>query len=307
MKKRCFKRAIISFIVTIFMLTSCSVDYSFLWANVNFKIEDKLEEGDNENINVILLSGQSNASGVAKVEYLKENVKEEQFNKYLIGFENIKINYFIDDGSNASNGFVNTALNMGCREGYFGPEVGIAEILSEENERVFIIKYSYSGTCLQTKWLDGYNKKNELYYAFVKFVNESLKYLISKNYVPIIRAMCWMQGESDAYEDTAPTYGKALDYFVTNIRKDFKKYIHNNGMVFIDAGISDSYLWSKYIEINNQKLDFSKNENNVYIDTIQEKLTYNLEPIESPDIAHYDSMSMIKLGQLYGKEILKIL
>ena len=78
-------------------------------------------------------------------------------------------------------------------------------------------------------------------------------------------------------------------------------------MVFIDAGISDSYLWSKYIEINNQKLDFSKNENNVYIDTIQEKLTYNLEPIESPDIAHYDSMSMIKLGQLYGKEILKIL
>ena len=297
-------------LLSILLLTSCSRNHIFDWANIDYKIEDKLEDGNGKKINVILLSGQSNSSGATRVEYLKNNCSDKQFSVYEKGFPNVKINYFVDDGTNQSNGFVNVGLDMGCREGFFGPEVGIAEKVSEElpNEELLIIKYSYSGTCLQTKWLEGTNKKGELYYALVKFVNESMDYLVSKKYDPVIQGMVWMQGEADAYGDTASTYGKALKYFVKSIRNEFKNYIDKEGMAFIDGGISDSSLWEEYEEVNKQKREFAnENENNIYVDTIKAGLTYNFEPYESPDIAHYDSLSMIQLGHLFGEEIIKIL
>ena len=89
---------------------------------------------------------------------------------------------------------------------------------------------------------------------------------------------------------------------------EFKNYMDKEGMAFIDGGISDSSLWEEYEEVNKQKREFAnENENNIYVDTIKAGLTYNFEPYESPDIAHYDSLSMIQLGHLLGEEIIKIL
>ena len=44
---------------------------------------------------------------------------------------------------------------------------------------------------------------------------------------------------------------------------------------------------------------------NAVIDTLAEGLTYNTEPIEGADIAHYDSLSEIKLGHLFACEAAK--
>ena len=46
---------------------------------------------------------------------------------------------------------------------------------------------------------------------------------------------------------------------------------------------------------------------NVIIDTISEGLTIFKEPYEQPEIAHYDSLSQIKLGHLFAEAIIKFI
>ena len=77
-------------------------------ANMNFVIEDTLKDGDNKKVKVFLLAGQSNASGVASVAELDKNIDKVKFDEYSEGYENIYINYYNDNGNNASNGFVIT-------------------------------------------------------------------------------------------------------------------------------------------------------------------------------------------------------
>ena len=144
-----------------------------------------------------------------------------------------------------------------------------------------------------------WKKENQcLYKGLVKYTKQSIDYLKSKNYNPNIVAMCWMQGESDAFGKTSKKYFENTKKFVSSIRQEF------GNIKWIDAGISDCYYWKEYKTINECKLMFSTlADNNYYIDTIAENLTYNLEPQDSPDLAHYDVLSQIKLGHLFAKAV----
>ena len=156
--------------IFLFSLVACNdaddIDYS-LNMNHNYPINDTLEDGNNTKTKVIVLLGQSNASGCSIVEYLKLNTSEEKFKYYEEGFSNILINYCIDDHSFTSNGeFRKVDLTCGCGNGFFGPEVGIAEKLSEEykNEKIFILKYTMSGYSLNHHWLNKF-KRGDIYKA----------------------------------------------------------------------------------------------------------------------------------------------
>ncbi len=85
---------------------------------------------------------------------------------------------------------------------------------------------------------------------------------------------------------------------------DFLKWSKAKEIKFIDAGISQ--LWKNHKEINRIKEKVSQeDELNLYFDTIYEKLSYWTEPKDAVDNAHYDSLAMIKLGELFGKKILQ--
>ena len=188
-------------------------------------------------------------------------------------------------------------LNQGCQNGYFGPELGMGEKLSElyPGEIIFIIKYAWGGTNLHTQWNHRYGK---LYDAFIKFSRESIEYLKNKNYRPEIVSMMWMQGEADAFGSYALDYETNLLKMISSIRKDLKDYIQKDGMYFIDAYISSA--WDRYLIINNAKQSVCDSSSlNFCIDTISEGLTFNKEPFSNPDLAHYDSLSEIKLGHLF--------
>lgn len=276
------------------MLFGCSAKkINPLNVDFEFTINDNLADGNGENVNVVLLAGQSNATGVAYTSILKDKVSQEKYSQYVNGQFNVYINYNTENGVNKSNGFVH--INI---ESYptFGPEVGLSERLGKEDEKYFIIKYSYGGSNLYEHW----KKENEcLYKGLVQFTNQSLKYLRDKNYIPTIVAMCWMQGESDAFGHTSKKYFNNTKIFVSQIREEF------GNLKWIDAGISDSQYWEKYKTINDGKLKFSKlADNNYYIDTIKEGLTYNLEPMDNPDLAHYDTLSQLKLGNLFAEKVL---
>jgi hypothetical protein len=278
-----------------------------------FTVADTLPDGGGKSATVILLGGQSNAAGCSRDDYLQKNVSAEKYAEYAAGYDNVYINYYAT-GTNESRAFVKCAARQGENIGAncFGPELGLAEKLHAErpDETFFIIKCAWGGTNLFEQWLspssDG--KTGELYKAFVKYVKTSIKYLKSKNYDIKIEAMCWMQGESDSFStDHATEYALHLTNFIADIRDEFSRYAADDGIAFIDAAIADNPVYWVFCDMVNaskqQVADASPM--NVLIDTNAEGLTTKNEPEENPDQAHYDALSEIKLGHLFGAEVLR--
>lgn len=277
---------------------------------------------------VIILAGQSNAVGVGFCKYLPKHFSDDKVAQYRKGYENIKINYFSHDKK--SDGFV--AVTLGCTEltkDTFGPELGMAEYLTENGHEhdVFIVKCAFGGMTLYRDWLSpssgrGYdkdafaNQKPDVisavfageeiragwcYNELVKLLHESLTELESRGYALQIRGFCWMQGESDADNEAhAKQYAELYGNLLRDLKAQFKEYF--NGCIFADAAISSQ--WTLYREINEAKRRFSEtHEDCVFIDTVAQGLTTENEPEGSPDTAHYDSDSTVKLGHLFAKAL----
>ena len=276
-----------------------------------FTINDTLPDGGGKRARVILLGGQSNASGCSRDDCLKLSSSAEKYAEYESGYENVYINYNAAD-DNLSNGFVKTSVRQGqilFEDGAycFGPELGIAERISElyPDETVFIIKCAWGGTDLFEQWLSpsSEGKTGKLYKRFVAFVKQSVKYLESKNYDVSIEAMCWMQGESDSFTtDASERYGERLANFIADIRKEFKRYASEDGIAFIDAYIADNPMYWVYCDsVNACKDDVAAlSPMNALVDTIGAGLSCSEEPASKPDVAHYDSQSQIKLGRMFA-------
>lgn len=307
------------FILFLFLLTcscktntstslSSSIDYS-INMDTNFEINDCLNDGNNQKAKVIVLLGQSNASGCTYNNYLEMNTSKDEYERYQNGFDNVLINYSIDNRSYTTNGeFKKVDLTCGVKEGRFGPELGMSDVLSKEfkDETIFILKFTMSGYSLNHHWLNNY-ERFDIYNACLIFLETYLDYLISKNYDINLDAICFMQGESDTTEYKASRYYNNLIKFTNYLRSDLDKY-NDDEIYFIDAGISDSpYCLPSYPDINKAKEDFSKlSPYNIYFPTIENGLTTMNEPYENPDLGHYDSLSMIRLGELFGEHLINI-
>lgn len=277
----------------------------------DYTVNDTLSDGEGKKARVILLAGQSNASGCSRDDYLKKNVSAEKYSEYENGYDNVYINYFAT-GTNRSDGFVRCGARQGEAGGFFGPELGLAEKLHEmyPEETFFIIKYAWGGTSLYDQWLSpsSFGKTRPLYKEFVGYVHTSMQYLISKNYDVQIEAMCWMQGESDAFSvENGRRYEARLNNFIEDLRHEFSEYSSHDGIAFVDAYIADNPdIWI-YCELVNasKRAVADRSELNVVIDTNAKGLTCKEEPNDDPDIAHYDSLSQIKLGNLFAIEVAK--
>lgn len=278
-------------------------------SKISFTVNDTLPDGQGKKVKVILLAGQSNASGCSLDAYLKRNVTFEKYAEYDGGYENVYINYFVSD-SNKSQKFVKCATRQGEWGTCFGPELGLAEKLHEiyPEEMFFIIKYAWGGTDLHTQWLSPSSpgKTGKLYKHFTKYVEASIEYLVSKNYDVEIEGLCWMQGESDSFSvENGKDYEMRLKNFVKDVRRTFSHYAAEDGIAFIDATIANNPAFWVYCDLVNQSKQkvAADSAMNVLIDTNAEGLICTQEPEEQPDIPHYDSMSQIKLGHLFGEAL----
>ena len=279
--------------------------------------------------NIIVLAGQSNAVGCAEVPYLKKHFPIELIKKWRDGYENIKINYYSHDKKSA--GFEKTTFNCTVLEDdTFGLEVGIAEALDEKypGQEFFIVKLAFGGVTLYNDFISpsAGRKYDPLSYAdqkedaakalmagesfrqgwcyneLVKILSDSIDLLEEKGYVPAVKAFCWMQGESDANnEEATASYAYNYDAFLRDFKACFAEYLDK--CVFIDAGVSA--VWERYERLNEIKRRYAEKRGDcVFIDTIGAGLTTTNEPPENPDIGHYDSDSLIKLGRMFGESIM---
>ena len=257
---------------------------------------------------VIILGGQSNAVGVSRCNILQTKISEEKFEEYTNGYSNVQIMYDNCSGNECFE-FVNTALGQGVDTEHFGPELGLAEFLATNfpDEKFYIIKYALGGSVLETQWFNG--KKDtplQLLNGLTELVWDGLEKIEAQGLTPKIIGFIWNQGESDAiYLPRASRYYTNHAGLVNYVRETFAEYASVKGIGFFDVTIAPT-LWNAYMSINMQKHEFSKTSPMNFIINVADYPDINALH-ENNDIAHYDSLAMIKLGQLYGAEIAKIL
>lgn len=260
-------------------------------------------------VQVVVLFGQSNAEGHTWSQYLGKTVGADKAREYAEGYPEVKISYACTVAENTSNGeFTSVKLGQGHSAGQFGPEIGIAEKIARLNpsKPVYIVKYAYGATSLTTDWRSPSSKNTgTLYTNAVNYVLEQCSKLEAMDLYPEIKAVCWMQGEDDSSGLGYAAYEELERNFVADLRKDFAYYKPADAEIgFIDAGISDCPAWTQYKVINGAKAKLAQeDENHIYIDTIAAGLKYNGEPPGTPDIYHFDSASMVKLGHLFAERL----
>ena len=261
-------------------------------------------------VDVIVISGQSNAVGCTHANCITRSIGASKYQDYMRGFETIKIAYdcwtkdegpmFYSQNKSKNNDFVKVMLGQGNSEATFGPEIGIAEALHETHaNKLFLIKYACGASNLKDDWA---KRDSPMYGRFVDYVKAQIENLKSKGYIPTIKAFCWMQGEGDSYDQYYQVYYDNLKEFVTNLRTDLKEQSGNKDFPFIDAGISNAKVWQYYRKVNEAKKQFAdESDNNFYIDTIAAGMHTDQEPFDTPDECHYDTESEVQLGHLFAE------
>lgn len=256
---------------------------------------------------VYLIMGQSNASGVSEQKHLVTK-NPEMYQKYSEGNSKVLISYDCDE--RIQKDFVPVKYGYGHDENCFGPEIGIAESLSEKEATQYIIKATWSGSCLQTQYMDKDGKKHTLYKRFIPFIKGQLESLEKQGKNPRLRGVFWMQGESDSFL-LSYDYKPASLRFFNNLRSDLNKWIYEYFNI-VDAYIfTRGICWTKPEIINTCKQQLAdENEHWYCIKTNGEdesaiKLYLKCETEEGDDLAHYDTVSMLLLGKTAGEYLLK--
>ena len=263
-------------------------------------------------VDVVLISGQSNAVGCTYSSYILNTLGEDKYFEFYEGYESIKISYdnWTKDNfdepvktyysQNKSNGFEKVQLGQGNGKSTFGPEIGIAEELHEQYaNKIFIIKFACGGSCLKDDWTQ---RDSPMYPKFIAYVKREMNRLKRMGYRPTIKAFCWMQGEGDTYSrEYYATYEENLEYFVGNVRSDLRALSGEREIPFIDARISGEGAWTFWAEVNIAKKNFAqKSDNNFLVDTIAAGMHTTHEP-DPVDNCHYDSDSEVLLGHLFAQ------
>ncbi|MCM1441074.1 MAG: sialate O-acetylesterase [Roseburia sp.] len=267
---------------------------------------------------LIVLCGQSNAVGYSHNEYLTGT----EFESSLQGYETVEINKNYGEGANKyEKKMVSVVAGLGTSFAAFGPELGIAKAISESDYsgNTAIVKYAVGGTALDPKsgkWVgktywnassaqfEDCASEGTLYSDLCSTVEFVIRTYEAKNCTPVIEAICWMQGENDAIAGCYSRYDSLEIEMVSDFRARFAAYAGADGIAFINAGIST--FWKNYVELNDKKkASVSALGSAEYIDTVAMGLEYDKEPEEKPDGAHFDAVSMIKLGYEFGTRALK--
>ena len=271
---------------------------------------------------IILLAGQSNADGAAQNGLVEERCGAERAARLFNGFEGVRMcAHSESDGvkhihSTVINSDVPIKIGQ-CQTLSFGPEIGIAEHLSDAlpKETFYVVKHAIGGSCLAYDWYVGENGAPHGMYlrAFLQKIDNALRYIdtvLDKK--PEIVAFVWMQGESDGDKARAPKYFDLQMTLVKHIRERYAYYSAGSGMAFIDGGISAAardgktdYYWPEYNAINESKQRMAAlSDMNYYVDTIGAGMTtYE----DNHDYAHYGVRSQLILGHLFGECLVDVM
>ena len=232
-------------------------------------------------IDVYLLMGQSNAAGFTTIASGNASLTSDTFDNVLVGGI-IQPNL---DGTYTNfqkltyESLVPAQKGLGKTSSYFGPEYGMAKVLSsakvsvngegkslyDEDNKAIIFKYAVGGTRLlnyvssddrtRGTWyprsLVSSSSPNyeagvtgALYTGAVEAFRTFTANLKSSGYQPVVKGIAWMQGEADL--DKPNEYRNVIQSFVKDLREDLKEItgVSVDDAIFAMGEISETFWTS---------------------------------------------------------------
>ena len=288
-------------IITSCLLSSCSNQ------TPTSQLSSSSKEIENNNAQVVILLGQSNMEGHTYSKFLSKTLPDKA-KEYANGYDDVQISFHNSGDYTSNNQFTSVKLGQGVSVNQFGPEIGIAEAMHNSGKNnVFLVKYAQGATSLSGHWISpsSGSRAGALYLGAVEYILKCMVQLENMGYYPEIKAICWMQGEDDSNGNQYNSYYTYTKNFIKDLREDLKYYMDLDGIGFLDAAIAAIDVWKEHEIINNaKKQNANEDPLTMFIDTNKEGLHTNYEPVGAVDIYHYDSDSMIKLGQLFGNALI---
>ena len=236
----------------------------------------------NKTYHVILMGGQSNMVGQGNISDLEKTKLPR------------KIEYF-NFGRSAS---------LLQHSDKFGPEVGIAWVLSEQfpNQRFLLIKYAIGGASL-LDWAPDYDAEKAEITGNARFGNMYADLLkvtdsICSGFDTKLTALLWMQGERDArIPEAGKEYEQNFKAFIEAIRQDTQT--PELPIIFGSVNPSEArYPAVATVREAQQQID-QQLPQTILIDTD------SLEKWD--DDVHYSSAGILELGYLFGEALADVL
>ncbi len=222
---------------------------------------------------VYLLLGQSNMLGIRSIpEQLPNHLKKPQPNA----------RFFHDDR------WLPLAPGVSEAQG-FGPEISFAYEMSKHNN-IGIIKISAGDTNLAVNWNP--KTKDGLYSQTIDLVKKAS---LTKSIE--IKAVLWMQGESDGLNEImAKSYGSNLNQFINSLRSDLKKPSLPFS-VCRETAPKQQFPYTDVVRLSQQNAQFTTN-NYQWFDC--DKLP------KGKDNLHYDTYGQVQLGKLFATSVISL-
>lgn len=173
-----------------------------------------------QEINVVLIGGQSNATGQG---YIRNIPKSFEVNKNVLFY----YSKYLNQGKGGEQW--RPLCQASETEDKFGVELSLGTALQNyyPKQKWALVKHALSGSNLYQQWNPGNRdgeQQGEEYAKWLYTVKRALQELRERGYTPVIRAMVWQQGEADAREiagmENSRRYGENLRNLIMQIRKE---------------------------------------------------------------------------------------
>ncbi|MBI5395389.1 MAG: hypothetical protein HZA91_08860 [Verrucomicrobia bacterium] len=187
--------------------------------------------------------------------------------------------------------------NFAQADGGFGPEIGLARALhAREGRRLAIVKAAFSGTAMAQDWNpadpgDG----GSCYRALVAETKAAIAAAKARDITLRLRALAWVQGESDANATAAPLYEKALGDMIAALRRDLDAP-QLIALLAVNTRFGGGKNTFMPAIIEAQKALASKLPRCAYVDTATATIANNV---------HFDAAGTLDVGRRFAETLMQ--
>jgi len=181
-------------------------------------------------------------------------------------------------------------------EGGFGPEIGLARTLLQQQpgQPLAIIKIAYNGTSV-TEWQRPAAKEFNCYQALVSETRLAIRKAVKKGLNMHLRALIWVQGESDGNILYAGQYKHNLKTMINALRQD----LNAPGLIVLLGFNTKFKAGSPAVQqvVQAQKNLAAEHKLIAYVDSRNCTMANGV---------HFSSRGTMELGRLFAKKLINI-